>query len=127
ETESPVSQPAGEDLPFSPYYFPYVVRNADGSLTGYFDWWPKDADEAIVTARSTDGGQTWTAEGEALEQNPGYCPSADTNDDGEGHPFVADLGGGSSLYTLQRAVGDYAGTNLLVNPINPAASNPLAG
>jgi hypothetical protein len=127
ETGTPLGQPAGSTLPFAPYYFPQIVRNADGSLTGYFDWRPKDADEAIVAAKSTDGGLTWTAEGEALEQNPGYCPSGDTNDDGEGHPFVADLGGGSSLYTLQRAVGDYAGTNLLVNPVNPSASNPLAG
>jgi hypothetical protein len=127
ETGSPLSQPAGSTLPFSPYYFPQIVLNSDGSLTGYFDWRPKDADEAIVVARSTDGGITWTAEGEALEQNPGYCPSADTNDDGEGHPFVADFGGGASLYTLQRAVGDYAGSNLLVNPVNPSASDPLSG
>jgi hypothetical protein len=126
ETGTPVDQPTGSTLPFSPYYFPQIVRDPDGSLTGYFDWRPKDADEAIIVAKSTDGGLTWTAEGEALEQNPGYCPSADTNDDGEGHPFVADFGAGSSLYTLQRAVGDYAGTNLLVNPVNPSASNPLA-
>jgi hypothetical protein len=126
ETGTPVGQPLGSTLPFAPYYFPDIAFNADGTLTGYFDWRPKDADEAIVVAKSTDGGKTWTAEGEALEQNPGYCPSADTNDDGEGHPFVADLGGGSTLYTLQRAVGDYAGTNLLLNPVNPSASNPLA-
>ena len=93
ETGSPVSQPAGTTLPFAPYYFPDVVRNADGSLTGYFDYRPKDADEAITVARSTDGGKTWTSEGEALEQNGGYCPTADTNDDGQGHPFVAAIGG----------------------------------
>ena len=127
ETETPVSQPAGETLPFSPYYFPYVVRNSDGSLTGYFDWRPKDADEAIVVAKSTDGGQTWTVEGEALEQNPGYCPSADTNDDGEGHPYVATLGSTSYLYTLQRAVGDYPGSDLDAMPVDPAASDPLSG
>ena len=74
----------------SPYYFPHVVRNADGSLTGYFDWRPKDADEAIVTARSTDNGKDWTYEGQALEQNPGYCPNADINDDGQGHPQRSD-------------------------------------
>jgi hypothetical protein len=124
----PVDQPAGESLPFSPYYFPYIVRNSDGSLTGYFDWRPKDADEAIVVAKSTDGGMTWTSEGEALEQNPGYCPSGDTNDDGEGHPYVADLGSdGSQLYTLQRADGDLAGVGLLSHPVDPSAANPLAG
>jgi hypothetical protein len=126
ETGTNVQEPANTDLPMSPYYFPQIVLNQDGSLTGYFDWRPKDADEAIVVARSTDGGKTWTAEGQALEQNQGYCPTADTNDDGEGHPFVADFGGGSALYTLQRAVGDYAGTNLLLNPVNPSAPNPLA-
>ncbi len=57
ETGSPVSQPAGTTLPLSPYYFPDVVRNADGSLTGYFDYRPKDADEAITVARSTDNGE----------------------------------------------------------------------
>lgn len=127
EAEAPVSQPAGEALPFSPYYFPYVVRNSDGSLTGYFDWRPKDADEAIVVAKSTDGGQTWTVEGEALEQNSGYCPSADTNDDGEGHPYVAELGSTSYLYTLQRAVGDYPGSDLDAIPVDPSASDPLSG
>ncbi len=127
ETETPVSQPVGETLPFSPYYFPYVVRNSDGSLTGYFDWRPKDADEAIVVARSIDGGQTWTVEGEALEQNPGYCPSTDTNDDGEGHPYVATLGSTSYLYTLQRAVGDYPGSDLDAMPVDPGASDPLSG
>ena len=83
---TPSRQPSGTTLPMSPYYFPHIVRNADGSLTGYFDWRPKDADEAIVTARSTDNGKDWTYEGQALEQNPTYCPNADINDDGRGTP-----------------------------------------
>ena len=49
----------------------------------------------------------WTCEGEALEQNPGYCPTADTNDDGQGHPFVAPSVAQRKLYTLQRPAGDY--------------------
>ncbi len=126
ETGSPVSQPAGRTLPFSPYYFPDVVRNADGSLTGYFDYRPKDADEAITVARSTDGGQTWVAEGKALEQNPGYCPTADTNDDGQGHPFVMSTGSTTDLYTLQRQAGDNPGVGLLVHQVNPSATNPLS-
>ena len=71
----PARQPAGTTLPFAPAYFPHIVRNADGSLTGYFDYRPKDADEALVAAKSTDDGKDWTYEGEALEQNPGYCPT----------------------------------------------------
>ncbi len=125
ETGSPVSQPPNTALPFSPYYFPDVVRNADGSLTGYFDYRPKDADEAITVARSTDNGKTWTSEGKALEQNPGYCPNADTNDDGQGHPYVAAIGGSTKLYTLQRPAGDYEGVGLLVHNVEPSAANPL--
>ena len=126
EQGSLVSQPTGSKLPFSPYYFPDVVRNPDGSLTGYFDYRPKDADEAITVARSTDGGKTWVAEGKALEQNPGYCPTADTNDDGQGHPYVAPIGGSTKLYTLQRPAGDYEGVGLLVHNVEPTAANPLA-
>ena len=125
EAGSPVSQPTGLDLPFAPAYFPDVVRNADGSLTGYFDYRPKDADEAILVARSTDNGQTWTTEGTARDQNGGYCPTADTNDDGQGHPFVMSAGGQTSLYTLQRPAGDNTGIGLLVNPVNPTHTNPL--
>jgi hypothetical protein len=125
ETGTPVKQPAGTPLPFSPYYFPDVVHNADGSLTGYFDYRPKDADEAITVARSTDNGKTWTSEGEALEQNNGYCPTADTNDDGQGHPYVAPIGGSSKLYTLNRPAGDYEGVGLLVHNVEPSATDPL--
>jgi hypothetical protein len=125
ETGAPVSQPAGATLPFAPYYFPDVVRNADGSLTGYFDYRPKDADEAITVARSSDGGKTWTNEGEALEQNGGYCPTADADDDGQGHPYVASIGGSTKLYTLQRPAGDYEGVGMLVHDVEPAASDPL--
>ncbi len=126
QTGSPVAQP-GRSLPFAPYYFPDIVRNADGSLTGYFDYRPKDADEAITVARSEDGGKTWKTLGTALEQNHGYCPTADTNDDGQGHPYVAAIGGSTHLYTLQRPSGDYEGVGLLVHSVEPAATNPLAG
>jgi hypothetical protein len=124
---SPVRQPDGTTLPLAPAYFPHIVRNTDGSLTGYFDYRPKDADEAIVAASSTDNGKSWTYEGEALEQNPGYCPSADINDDGEGHPNVLTVGGTSRLYTLERAAGDNAGVGMLVHTLAPTSSNPLAG
>jgi hypothetical protein len=126
ETGTPVAQPAGTPLPFSPYYFPDVVRNPDGSLTGYFDYRPKDADEAITVARSTDNGRSWTSEGKALEQNPGYCPTADTNDDGQGHPYVAAIGGSTKLYTLNRPAGDYEGVGLLVHNVEASAADPLA-
>ena len=124
---SPVRQPAGTTLPLAPAYFPHVVRNADGSLTGYFDYRPKDADEAIVAGRSTDNGVDWTYEGEALEQDPGYCPNADVNDDGQGHPNVITVDGVPRLYTLQRSAGDNDGVGMLVHALTPTAANPLAG
>jgi Bacterial Ig-like domain (group 3) len=126
-TGSPVRQPSGSVLPFAPAYFPHIVKNADGSLTGYFDYRPKDADEAIVAATSTDNGKSWTYQGEALEQNPGYCPSADTNDDGQGHPNVLTIGSNQYLYTLQRPAGDNTGIGMLVHQLTPSGSNPLAG
>ncbi|HSZ28542.1 MAG TPA: hypothetical protein VK784_02145, partial [Pseudonocardiaceae bacterium] len=119
-------EPTNEILPMSPYYFPDIVRNSDGSLTGYFDYRPKDTDEAIVAAKSLDGGHTWTFEGEALEQNPGYCPSGDTNDNGQGHPFVLTIKGKTFMYTVDRPAGDSQGVNLLVNRVQPNAANPLA-
>jgi Bacterial Ig-like domain (group 3)/Putative Ig domain len=125
ETGSPLSEPKGTELPFAPYYFPDVVRNPDGSLTGYFDYRPKDAEEAVTVARSTDNGRTWTSEGEALGQNHGYCPTADTNDDGQGHPYVASIGGSTKLYTLNRPAGDYEGVGLLVHDVEPSATDPL--
>jgi hypothetical protein len=120
-------EPAGELLPMSPYYFPFVSRGPGGTLTGYFDWRPKDTDEAVVAARSTDGGRSWRFEGEALEQNPGYCPSGDTNDNGQGHPFVMTVHGQTFLYTVNRPTGDSVGVGLLVHRLHPNAGNPLAG
>ncbi len=126
--QAPARQPAGSTLPLSPAYFPHVVQNPDGSLTGYFDYRPKDADEAIIVAKSTDNAQSWTYEGEALEQNPGYCPSADVNDDGEGHPLVLTIGGTTRLYTLQRPAGDNPSVGMLVHTLAAStSSNPLSG
>jgi hypothetical protein len=126
ETGTPVPQP-GRPLPMAPYYFPDVVRNADGSLTGYFDYRPKDAEEAVTVAKSTDDGASWTTEGDALGENSGYCPSADANDDGQGHPYAMSMGPNTDLYTLQRPAGDNTGIGLLVHPIHPAATDPLEG
>lgn len=127
ESGAPVSQPAESSLPMSPYYFPDVVRNSDGSLTGYFDYRPKEAEEKITVAKSTDEGKSWTTEGEALGENSGYCPTADDSDDGQGHPYVTSVGGSSYLYTLGRPAGDNTGIGLLVHHVDPSAGDPLSG
>jgi uncharacterized repeat protein (TIGR01451 family) len=124
---TPAKQPTSTTLPFAPAYFPHVIRNTDGSLTGYFDYRPKDADEALVAATSTDNGKDWTYDGEALEENPGYCPSADINDDGQGHANVITIGGNTYLYTLARAAGDMQGVGMIIHKFTPTETNPLAG
>jgi hypothetical protein len=133
------TQPTGETLPLGPDYFPHVVLNANGSLTGYFDYRPKDENEAVMAATSTDGGKTWTYDQEALQQDPNYCASADTNDDGQGHPNVLNFGGTTTagdvtsggtndLVALQRAAGDNVGVGMLVHNLTAAgatAGHPL--
>ena len=80
-----------------------------------------------MAATSTDGGKDWTYDGEALEQNPGYCPSADINDDGQGHANVITIGGKTFLYTLARAAGDNQGVGMLVHQFSPTEADPLSG
>ena len=121
------NEPTNTKLPMAPYYFPDIVRNSDGSLTGYFDWRPKATDEAITVAKSTDNGATWTTEGIALENNAGYCSAGDASDAGEGHPYVTSVGGHNYLYTLGRPAGDNTDVGLLVHSVNPSASDPLSG
>src|SRR5580704_17182570 len=117
----------------SPYYFPFFTQNpslptTQGDLTGYFDYRPKDTEEEVVSANSTDGGQTWTETGKALEQNPeNYCPTGDTNDNGQGHAFIMTVGANTYLYTLPRPAGDNLGVGMLVHAVNHAAADPLTG
>ncbi len=133
-TGSPVRMPTGVTLPLAPAYFPHVISDPtpsdpSGTLLGYFDYRPKDADEALVAATSTDGGQSWTYAGEALEENPGYCPTVDINDDGEGHANLIDIGGTYFLYTLPRAAGDASGVGMISHALNatPSAADPFGG
>ena len=128
-------QPVGTKLAMQPYYFPFVT-SADGgkTLIGYFDYRPKDTDEAVVTAVSHDRGKTWYYTGEALEQNAGLCADGNTNDDGQGHAFVLNVpnaeGSGKSgqvLYTLSRPSGDNLGVNLIVHKLTAKGDDPLAG
>jgi hypothetical protein len=47
----------GKNL-MQPYYFPHI-EGEEQELQGYFDYRPRNADEAVVAARSHDGGKTW--------------------------------------------------------------------
>jgi hypothetical protein len=117
-----------------PYYFPFIVGQGS-QLQGYFDYRPKDTDEAVVAASSNDGGLTWNFQSQVLDLNhaPGgtparslcpmmankepdgekdgictgsSCQNADNgDDDGQGHQFVINIGGKNLLYTLNRSVG----------------------
>jgi hypothetical protein len=114
---------------FNPYYFPLVVGNGQ-SVKGYFDYRPKDINEAIVVATSTNAGQTWTFQAMAEQLTP-TCPSADgpssSNgiDDGEGHPTVISYGGSTILYTLDRRTPHADSDGLIVHQILPRGTNAL--
>jgi hypothetical protein len=110
---------------FQPAYFPNVSGSGQ-HLRGFFDYRPKDTDEAVVAAKSDDGGRTWTYQGEALESQQGQCPSPALNDDGQGHPTLLHVGGKDYLYTLTRPTADTPGSQLLVHPVDADAENPLA-
>jgi hypothetical protein len=107
-----------------PYYFPFV-RARGPLLEGFFDYRPRNQQEAVVSAFSNDLGITWHFTGEALALNP-YCPfdptdpdnlnlnvgglqtpygssSANAADNGLGHPVVLSIGGVERIYQLNRA------------------------
>jgi hypothetical protein len=129
-----------------PYYFPTVVGQGK-NLQGYFDWRPKDTDEAVAAAVSHDGGHTWTFQQKVLELRT-TCPnqlnkepdgSKDSNafnlannsdngdDDGQGHQFVIKIGGHTYLYTLDRANGHIDSDDLYMHEISPVPGLPLNG
>jgi len=62
-----------------PYYFPFVRRREDG-LEGFFDYRPRNQQEAAVSAFSNDWGATWHFTGKALALNP-YSPWDPTDPD----------------------------------------------
>jgi hypothetical protein len=115
--------------PTSPYYFPFVAGSGL-NLQGYFDYRPRNVNEAIVSAVSADGGQTWTFENQIENLNQ-VCPATDKNgngnDDGVGHPYVINFAGAGFLYALDRRNGHVDNDGLLVHTLMPKAGSPLNG
>lgn len=126
-----------------PYYFPFI--NGQGNhLQGYFDYRPKDTDEAVAAAWSDDAGHTWTFQQKVLELRT-TCPTqankepdgekdavggnnADNgDDDGQGHQFVLNIAGHTYLYTLERANNHIDVDDLYIHELSPAPGLPLNG
>ncbi len=123
-----------------PYYFPFVRRHGD-KLEGFFDYRPRNEQEAMVAAISYDWGASWLFQTEALALNP-YCPSDPTDpdnlnvkvggvdtaygsdaanaaDNGLGHPVVLSVNHVQRLYQLNRANGHIDSDQLVVHTLSP--------
>jgi hypothetical protein len=130
-----------------PYYFPFVRKNGK-YLVGFFDYRPRNEQEAAVAAISLDWGKSWIFNGEALGLNP-YCPADETDpnnnniivdglitpygsnsanaaDNGLGHPFIMSVDNVQRLYQLNRANGHIDSDPLVVHRLKPDELNPLA-
>ena len=126
---TPLVNPAGTVNTMQPFYFPFVSGRGL-NLQGYFDYRPRNVNEAIVAATSTNGGQSWNFE-QQVENLTVLCPQTDANgngnDDGEGHANVVSFGGGSILYLLDRRNGHSDFDGLIVHDLTPKAGAPLTG
>jgi hypothetical protein len=112
---------------FHPYYFP-LISGRGPSVKGYFDYRPKNINEAIVTATTADAGKTWQFQ-QMVEQLTTLCPASDSNsggtDDGEGHPAILSFGGINWLLTLDRRAGHVDSDGLIVRTLRATGSAPL--
>jgi hypothetical protein len=125
-----------------PYYFP-VVAGHGKHFQGYFDYRPKDTDEAVAAAWTDDGGQSWTFQQKVLElrttcpnqvqkdpdgdkdNNPDPNNSDNGDDDGQGHQYVIRIAGHTYLYTLSRAVNHIDVDDLYIHELTPLPGLPL--
>lgn len=129
--------------PMQPYYFPHIEKLGN-YLQGWFDYRPRNAQEAVVAALSRDHGVTWQFQGKAAALNTA-CPALATDpnnvnisagggpivaneltDNGQGHPFTMTVAGKRFLYTLDRSSANIDILNLIVHPITSTVQ-PLAG
>ena len=132
---TPLMNPASAVNTFNPYYFPWVVGSGQ-NVKGYFDYRPKNINEAIVEAVSSNAGQTWTFQ-QVAEQLTSECPNGDPNtandangnpagnDDGEGHASLISFSGINVLYTLDRRSPHVDADGLIMHQIVPRGVNAL--
>ncbi len=125
----PILNPNTTVNTMQPFYFPFVLGRGV-NLQGYFDYRPRNVNEAVVAATSADGGKTWSFE-QQVENLSTFCPQTNKNgngnDDGEGHANVLSLGGGYILYLLDRRNGHVDSDGLIVHNLTPKAGAPLTG
>ncbi len=126
----PIVNPLTTVNTMQPFYFPFVLGRGL-NLQGYFDYRPRNVNEAVLAATSADGGKTWTFE-QQVENLSTFCPQTDKNgatgnDDGEGHANVISFGGGYILYLLDRRNGHVDSDGLIVHNLTPKAGAPLTG
>jgi len=142
KTGNQVPNPAIQRM--EPYYFPFITGTGN-NLQGYFDYRPKDIDEAVAAASSDDGGHTWSFQQKVLELRT-TCPaqvqkdpdgdkdnapdpnnSDNGDDDGQGHQFILSVAGHTYLYTLERANGHIDMDDLYIHELSPQPGLPLNG
>ena len=123
-----VPQPNPGTERMSPYYFAFVT-NSGKTMHGFFDYRPRNSNEAIVAATSTDFGQTWQFAQEVLELNRGICPASDNVDlaseAGLGHPYAMTVNGRRFLYNLDRRPGQVDVSGLVIHELFPEPGAPL--
>lgn len=145
-----VANPGTERM--QPYYFPFITGRGK-HLQGYFDYRPKDIDEAVAAAFTEDAGLTWTFQQLVLEltkdcpttvqadpdkdsdnspdpnnsDNSGTKANPGTGDDGQGHEFILKIAGHTYLYTLERANDHIDVDDLYIHELFPEPGLPLNG
>jgi hypothetical protein len=110
----------------NPFYFPFVT-GAGLNLQGYFDYRPDAINEAIMAAKSIDGGKTWTYQQLVASLSPD-CPTANPaagNDNGEGHPHTISFLGTTWLYLLDRRNNYVDNAGLIVQRLTPNIAGGL--
>ncbi len=118
----------GSSLPMSPYYFPDVVRNPDGSLTGYFDYRPEGRRRGDHRRAVNRQRQELDHRGRGARAEPGLLPDGGHQRRRPGPP-VRDVGRrhAPTLYTLQRPAGDYDRRGAARPPRRTPAVRPAGG